>query len=830
MMCKKIMYLVSLIIVLAMTTANYAAVLGDFEGGLDGWAPTDANLSLSSIGATLGTQAMQVDGPGGWHIDSLLDIKPYRESMGVPGATITADVTAFDADMTTTWMQIELVINAQNTDDAGANNNIGWQSLGSQDVIRDGQTRTFTWAIPDSLASAIAVSDDNIWWFELALVTNLDGASVTKFYIDNIQLVSAENQPAPEIPKSTDIIIGNWEQDMDGWVVGGGADVLFNDHNGVTLDNYSLDIYLPNGDWNQDVLTLDVLGNGLLNAFKTNKKISVDVTRLVADWPTDQIPAWNGIHMVINAGGNGWSLWQTMDYQAGWQQTDGDKTQTATWDYGQYFPDMDFDNITWLELKLVSNANDPAYTGWVWFYLDNMKLFGGGAAFEPQPADGATDVPIDATLSWTPGQFAASHYVYFGKNAARVKNADMDSDPNVVFTVVDDAGFDPNGMDFKTQYFWRVDEVNQASPDSPWKGLVWSFTTGNFIVVDDFEDYNAGENQIWYSWHDGLGYGTPDSELYYAGNGTGSAVGNESTPSYCEESIVHSGGKSMPFYFDNTGAAQVSEIEHSWNEPQDWTINNFNALKLFIYGDPLNTAGELYVIIEDSAGNSAKLTNPDASVFTTEQWNGWVIPFDELAASNVDPTAVTKLVIGISNLNGQAGAKGVLYIDDIRVISAASGANLLANGGFEDGVLDPWYIYDNIDGATAEVVSDDPVEGNSCLHIVVPEISASFWDVGLSQPGLVFQAGTNYTLSVFMKCKEGTLDVNFKPEHGEDPWEGYGDQVITITDQWAEYSITTPVLAATVDPATITFHIGFAPSEIWVDNVRFYEGDYIPPQ
>jgi hypothetical protein len=829
-MFKKIMYLISFIIVLGMVSTNYAAVLGDFEQGLDNWTPSDANLTQSSIGVTLGTQAMGVDGPGDWHIDALLDIKPYRESLGVPGATITADVTAFDADMTTTWMQIELVINAQNTDDAGANNNIGWQTLGSQDVIRDGQTHTMTWTIPDSLASAIAVSDDNIWWFELALVTNLDSASVTKFYIDNIQLVSEENQPAPETPKSTDVIIGNWEQDMDGWVAGGGADVLFNDHNGVTLDNYSLDIWLPNGDWNQDVLTLDVIGNGLLDAFKTNKKISVDVTRLVADWPTDQIPAWNGIHMIINAGGNNWSMWQDMGYQAGWQQTNGDLTQTATWDYGQYFPDMDFDDITWLELRLVSNANDPAYTGWVWFYLDNMKLFGGGAGFEPQPANGATDVPIDATLSWTKGQFATSHYVYFGKNAARVKNADMDSDPNVVFAMVDDASFDPNGMDFKTQYFWRVDEVNEASPDSPWKGLVWSFTTGNFIVVDDFEDYNAAENQIWYSWHDGLGYGTPDTEPYYAGNGTGSAVGNESTPSYCEETIVHSGGKSMPFYFNNTGAAQVSEIERSWNEPQDWTINNFNALKLFIYGDPLNTAGQLYVIIEDSAGNSAKLTNPDASVFTAEQWNGWEIPFDELAASNVDPTAVTKLVIGISNLSGQPGAQGVLYIDDIRIISAASGANLITNGGFEDGVLDPWYLYDNIDGATAEVVSDNPVEGNYCLHLVVPEISANFWDVGLSQPGFVFQAGTNYTLSVFMKCKEGTLDVNFKPEHGEDPWEGYGDQVITINDQWVEYSITTPVLAANVDPATITFHVGFAASEIWVDNVRFYEGDYIPPQ
>jgi len=43
--------------------------------------------------------------------------------------------------------------------------------------------------LPESLTSAIAGTDANIWWFELALVSNLDAASVTKFHIDNIQLI-----------------------------------------------------------------------------------------------------------------------------------------------------------------------------------------------------------------------------------------------------------------------------------------------------------------------------------------------------------------------------------------------------------------------------------------------------------------------------------------------------------------------------------------------------------------------------------------------------------------------------------------------------------------
>jgi len=169
-------------------TEGPSDVIGDFEGSLDGWWANDATLSFSPTGATLGTEAMQVDGPGGWHMNASLDIKPHRASLGTTDATITADVTAFDADMTTTWMQVQMVINAQSNDDAGANNNIGWQELGSQDVTRDGQPHTYTWVLPESLTSAIAGADDSISWFELVLVTNLDGASVTKFYIDNIQL------------------------------------------------------------------------------------------------------------------------------------------------------------------------------------------------------------------------------------------------------------------------------------------------------------------------------------------------------------------------------------------------------------------------------------------------------------------------------------------------------------------------------------------------------------------------------------------------------------------------------------------------------------------
>lgn len=90
-------------------------------------------------------------------------------------------------------------------------------------------------------------------------------------------------------------------------------------------------------------------------------------------------------------------------------------------------------------------------------------------------------------------------------------------------------------------------------------------------------------------------------------------------------------------------------------------------------------------------------------------------------------------------------------------------------------------------------------------------------------------AGKKYTLSVWLKSKSGPATVNLKPEHSADPWEGYGEKQVTMTESWAEYTLTTPAFAANVSPASMTFHLGFAPAEFWVDNIRWYEGEYVKP-
>ena len=159
--------------------------------------------------------------------------------------------------------------------------------------------------------------------------------------------------------------------------------------------------------------------------------------------------------------------------------------------------------------------------------------------------------------------------------------------------------------------------------------------------------------------------------------------------------------------------------------------------------------------------------------------------------------------------------------------------NLLVNPGFEDSVVEPWSTYGGISTEVVRklvgaAVPEDPIEGDFSLHIVVPAAGANSWDVGLQHRGHVFEAVKKYTLSAFLKCNEGTLQVTLNAELGQDPWTKYGVQTITMTEEWAEYSVTTPVFTEDVSPANITFHIAYAPGDFWVDGVRFYEGDYVP--
>jgi hypothetical protein len=283
-----------------------------------------------------------------------------------------------------------------------------------------------------------------------------------------------------------------------------------------------------------------------------------------------------------------------------------------------------------------------------------------GAVGSPSPAKGAVDVKQTQILTWSPSVFAASHEVYFGTDKDAVKNADAGSPEYKGTSDLGAESYDPGMLEWDTTYYWRIDEVNNANPDSPWPGILWSFTTANFLIVDDFESYNdldpgdPASNRIFNAWLDGL-----DNPA------NGSIVGYENPP-FAEQRIIHSGSQSMPLSYDNN--VGYSEATMTLTYPRDWTVNGVNTLTIWFRGEAANAAETLYVALNDSA--VVTNDNPDAALRTS--WTQWNIDLQAFADQGVNLANVNSITLGLGNRsNPTAGGTGMMYFDDIRLYPPA---------------------------------------------------------------------------------------------------------------------------------------------------------------
>jgi len=118
-------------------------------------------------------------------------------------------------------------------------------------------------------------------------------------------------------------------------------------------------------------------------------------------------------------------------------------------------------------------------------------------ALGPNPADGALIASTWVSLSWRPGDFAVSHDVYMGDNFDDVNDATRESETfrgnqEGLYFVAGFTGYPyPDGLVNGTTYYWRIDEVNDADPNSPWKGKVWSFWVQPKTAYDPVPADNA---------------------------------------------------------------------------------------------------------------------------------------------------------------------------------------------------------------------------------------------------------------------------------------------------------------------------------------------------
>ncbi len=275
-----------------------------------------------------------------------------------------------------------------------------------------------------------------------------------------------------------------------------------------------------------------------------------------------------------------------------------------------------------------------------------------GAVGTPEPAKGAVDVTQAPVLTWVQGVFADSHEIYFGTDKDAVKNADTSSPEYKGSGNLGSESYEPGKLEWNTTYYWRIDEANNANADSPWTGPLWSFTTANFLIIDDMESYNdinegePGSNRIYNAWVDG--FDDPSN---------GSQVGHLSAPFY-EETIVHGGDKSMPIYYDN--AVGKSEATLTLTSNRDWTVNGINTLTIWFRGDAANAAENLYVALNGST--VVNHDNTDAALAT--RWTQWNIDLTRFADQGVNLANVTSITLGLSSVTG---GSGMVFFDDIRL-------------------------------------------------------------------------------------------------------------------------------------------------------------------
>jgi len=263
------------------------------------------------------------------------------------------------------------------------------------------------------------------------------------------------------------------------------------------------------------------------------------------------------------------------------------------------------------------------------------------SAGQPSPDSGATGVDVDVVLDWRAGREAVRHDVYLSTDEQAVMGGTAPA------VSVAGASYSPD-LDLGSTYYWRIDEVNEAETPTTWQGDVWSFSTPEYLVVDDFESYtDYSPNEIYTTWPDG-----------YSDPLNGSQVGNLNPP-FAEQTVVHGGKQSMSLLYSNTAGATYSEGKRTFTAPQNWTNHGVKALVLWFRGTAGNT-GQMYVKINNTkipySGAAGNVALPG--------WQQWTI---DLTVPGLSVQSVNSLAIGI---DGNAAA-GTLYFDDIRLYAVA---------------------------------------------------------------------------------------------------------------------------------------------------------------
>lgn len=151
--------------------------------------------------------------------------------------------------------------------------------------------------------------------------------------------------------------------------------------------------------------------------------------------------------------------------------------------------------------------------------------------------------------------------------------------------------------------------------------------------------------------------------------------------------------------------------------------------------------------------------------------------------------------------------------------------NLIRNGDFEEGTIE-WELRTS-EGAVARMqeAKGEGIKGISCVFIDIDAVPGkTYWHLALYQEGHQLEKNKTYTFSFWAKAEETRPAVCYL-EQTVDPFDEYGRKVIEINEEWQEYWTT--FIASLSEGVWPRIALGESNVSVWVDNVRFYEGEYV---
>jgi hypothetical protein len=225
--------------------------------------------------------------------------------------------------------------------------------------------------------------------------------------------------------------------------------------------------------------------------------------------------------------------------------------------------------------------------GDIWMFTTGSVI-----ATLPSPVDGASNVSVNAILSWTAGVTASSHDVYFGTDPTPDVTEFMGNQTSTTF--------DPS-LTIDTTYYWCIDEVEDIN--NVYAGDVWSFTTQGSFEKGPYLIYPGNNTEMTVLWQ----MTTVSSCTLEWGLNTSYLSGSTITSEYGDHQHQHTITGLTPgtkYYYRVTAGVAQSTGSFRTAPATDAT-----SVKFLVYGDTRTNPGDHNTV---SAGMISTFTSdPD---------------------------------------------------------------------------------------------------------------------------------------------------------------------------------------------------------------------------